>query len=1408
MKYLAFGRKESGIKKKSFSRRGDRTFGFKRGAALTAMFVLLVTPVLSVGNIFSSPPAEAAPGSPGVPSAPTLLFEESFEKRATENVVLLGDYTGNNGQKYSADPEWINEASCNGFILDSDSPQPAACRDTSFDGLKMLAGVMEAHNGTKSLLAAYTDSDPGANKVQFRTATPINVGSAGRFLTFSVDAAATSCWAGHPLMRFYLTSDGTEVPVSNEPINPCTDPRAQEIGDAKVGSYASDSAFLSDGSAVGIVMRNEQGSGVGSDGAIDNIRILDVTPQLDKAFSPTSVPVGGVSKLTFTVTNTSELAEKSGWKFTDNLPEGLVVADNANVGGTCEATTTASPGDSKISVANGRMAAGTRSCTITVDVTSDSPRGAEPSPRTYKNCAANISGKTGLEDPGCAEVQFYSTQSLRIQKTSTATANSRPGDVVNYTITATNVGNKDYTGADPAVVFDDLSKVLDDATYLADPSASLPGTVSYRAPLLSWSGALPVDASVTLKYSVRLKAGGDGLVRNLAWQPKDPTTPTPPECSPPQNGVDPKTGEACAETRSLLPKLTVSKSASRTEVSAVGETVTYTITVTNKGPGAYTTTAPASITDDLSNVLDDATFNNNASANVGTVSYGAPVLSWSGPLAANATAKITYTVTYTGKGDNNLRNLVCVPESETATGSSSCSSTDTPGANLTQWKEVTASDTPVAAGTVLTYKLYFANTGKVAGKVNAVDDLTHVLDDAEVTLEPVSANGLTTSRLGNRITVTGSVPAGNTYTATYQVTVKPNSERGDNLAANFLLAPGETVPTDPVCQPKDDERPDCTLTPIGLLTTAKSVSGAEPPVASGAVLTYRLTFDNQGAGVAKVDNTDVLTDVLDDAELVGQPTVVNGALTAAVTGDKLRVTGSLDAGESAIVTYQVRVKKEADRGNNALGNFLIETGTEPPTECEDTDPNCTVTLLPRISVAKSSDPQTGADVQAGEEVTYVLTFANTGKATGPVDYTDELGQILDDADLVGDPVASDPALVPTGWRDGSIRVTGQLTANQTVTVIYTVKTKPDGQRGDNWLRNVVAKTDPPGGKTPQCEDEGVVCTEHPIGELTSWKTVNPAAGATLRPGSVATYTVHFKNTGAAPVEVAREDVLDRVLDDARITRQPVASGAVLSVSAIKDGRFAVTGLLQPNQSETVTYQVTVNADGKRGDDRLDNFLVTSGEDQTTDACVPTKDQLPDCTFNHISNVEVTKYSKPKSGTTVDAGQRVTYTLAFANRSVNPNAAPVAVDYTDYLADVLDDADFTVKPAASDKNLRVVTKGDSMRVVGTVPTGKTYTVKYTVTVKNHAEQGDHRLGNVVAITGESAVCAPGTPLCTEHEVSAPPAEKTTPIPLPRTGAEVTAAILFAVVLLGVGGGLLMVVRRRGKARVERSGVTLE
>ncbi|MBK9339672.1 MAG: DUF11 domain-containing protein [Rhodoferax sp.] len=97
-----------------------------------------------------------------------------------------------------------------------------------------------------------------------------------------------------------------------------------------------------------------------------------MTPTLTKAFSPTSISIGGTSTLTFTVSNPA-LNPAQTVSFTDTLPAGLRVASAPNVTNTCTGgTVTAVALSGSIAVAGTQVGAGTATpttCTISVDIT-------------------------------------------------------------------------------------------------------------------------------------------------------------------------------------------------------------------------------------------------------------------------------------------------------------------------------------------------------------------------------------------------------------------------------------------------------------------------------------------------------------------------------------------------------------------------------------------------------------------------------------------------------------------------------------------------------------------------------------------------------------------------------------------------------------------------------------------------------------------------------------------------------------------------------------------------------------------------------------------------------------------------------------------------------------------------------
>jgi uncharacterized repeat protein (TIGR01451 family) len=115
----------------------------------------------------------------------------------------------------------------------------------------------------------------------------------------------------------------------------------------------------------------------------------------------------------------------------------------------------------------------------------------------------------------------------------------------------------------------------------------------------------------------------------------------------------------------LTPGLTIIKTANVSQ-TAPGDVVRYRITVASTGQTAFT---GATLTDSLKGVLDDATYDKDAVATAGTVSFASPNLTWTGDLAVGGTATITYSVTV---NDPETGNLILANTVSSATPGSNC----------------------------------------------------------------------------------------------------------------------------------------------------------------------------------------------------------------------------------------------------------------------------------------------------------------------------------------------------------------------------------------------------------------------------------------------------------------------------------------------------------------------------------------------------------------------------------------------------------------------------------------------------------------------------------------------------------------------------------------------------------------
>ncbi|GAA0934777.1 DUF7507 domain-containing protein [Nonomuraea longicatena] len=960
----------------------------------------------------------------------------------------LANYTGATGETYTADPYWLSRANCNGFILKyanatrapNDCVNGPADANMSYARLRSLAYGLGLLNGTtpptaNSVLAAYTNTAP-VGQVQLQTVSPIPLPPGGnRFIAFSVNAAAVNCDKAHPLMQFELLDGATAIPTGGQ-IDACTsggsdvtvpDPQG---GTVKVhtGTYATDAGVLFGGSSLGIRLLNQQPASTGNDGAIDDIRVLDVTPQLDKGFSPDTVPSGGQSTLTFTITNTAELGAKNGWSFTDDLPAGLTVA-SPTATTDCPGTTVTAPLGGDTVEVTGNIAKGQQVCTVSVQVTATTG--------VYINGPGNTTTK-GLDPPGASTVTFLPLISLNVDKTAGADSYV-PGLPFGYTITVTNGGPDTATNAK---ISDPLPGQLDGATWTCTASTGASCTASGSGDI---TDTVTIPAGGTLTYAVTGTvdpAASGNLVNTVT-------------VTPPPNVVNPTCDEACTSTVTTPEEapdaeVELAKSASPNDVASfvVGQQVTYQFEVTNTGNVPLSSIA-----------ITETEFTGSGTPPViscppGTLNPGKSTTCTGTYVLTQDdidAGKVTNTATATGTPPGMTPPPVSDPASFEVSGQ--------PAPAVSLSKSVTPASA-TTAGQEVTYQFEVTNTGNVTLTDVTIDeeDFSGTGPSPAVTCPPGSlAPGAKTTCSGvytltqadvdtgevtNTATATGTPPSGTAPTsepdsATVVIPSTPGLALSKQVSPVIVQQVGDTVAyTFTVINTGN-----VTISNVSVAETAFSGSGTAPECASVAVtlapqqtakcvVAYQVTQTDVNAG--EVTNTAVAKGVSGGEPVESDPssskvfivpqpalTLAKSAAPATVTEAGQQITykftvtntgnvvlhdiqvgelsfngagtlsaiscpsGLLAVGDAATCTATYTVQA-ADLTGEPLVNSAFAIAKDPldqtATSGQATASVNTVqpppTPRPELTLEKSAQPKVVR--HPGEEITYTFTVTNTG----------------------------------------------------------------------------------------------------------------------------------------------------------------------------------------------------------------------------------------------------------------------------------------------------------------------------------------------------------------------------------------------------------------------------------------------
>ena len=410
-----------------------------------------------------------------------------------------------------------------------------------------------------------------------------------------------------------------------------------------------------------------------------------------------------------------------------SLPAGISLSPDGNLSGTPTATGTSSF-TVQVTDANGQSATQATSITVSAGVSTTfaaPPAAAVNAPYSYTLTA------TGGTTPYTWSVN----------------AGTLPAGL---TLSSAGVlsGTPTTTGSYPfSVNVIDANKGIATASITLVVTAAL--TLTFPAPPSGVIGMAYTDtltaAGGTPPYTFSISAGTlpAGLTLNASTGVVSGTPTTAGTSSFTVKVTDAKSATATFATSiTILSSILTIAMTSSVATAAPGGKVTYTITATNSGQVALT---GATFTDALSDVLDDASYNGDASATAGTVSFASPSLTWTGTLAVGAVATITFSVTVNNPDTGN-KSLVSTITSTTSSSNCASGSTDarcssTVGVSILTIA-MTASTASTTPGSVVGYTITVTNSGTVAYTAAALtDSLSGVLDDASYNSDATATAG-------------------------------------------------------------------------------------------------------------------------------------------------------------------------------------------------------------------------------------------------------------------------------------------------------------------------------------------------------------------------------------------------------------------------------------------------------------------------------------------------------------------------------------------------------------------------------------------------------------------------------------------------------------------------------------------
>lgn len=973
-----------------------------------------------------------------------------------------------------------------------------------------------------------------------------------------------------------------------------------------------------------------------------------------------------------------------------------------------------------------------------------------------------------------------------------------PGDTLVYTVVVANTGNQTAAGVS---VTDTIGAnlTLVPGSLATDRGSVTSGSTGGSAVAVS-VGLLPGGEQATITFSARIASPVPAGVTQVANQgtvsgsnfadtrTDDPATTT---------GGDATVTPVTAAPRLAVTKTDVVVVDTGTAGASPGDTLLYTITITNTGNGAATgvsladivdanlTLVPGSLAVDTGTVTDPT--GPDIATNIGTLPGGgtAATVTFRATIASPLPAGVTQIANQATVGGTNVPTTRSDDPATAAGGDATITPvTAAPklGVTKTAALAVDADGNGVPSpGDTLTYAIVTANTGNQAATGVTVTDpigpnTTLVTGSAQTSLGTITTgNGTGDTSLAADL---GTLPGGASATTTFRVTVANPLPAGVTEVANQATATATGIPAVASDDPSTAAGGDPTrtaLTAAPKLAATKrdalvSDPGGDGP-SPGDRITYTVVVANSGnQAAASVSFADVIGP---NVTLVAGSVQTDRGTVSDGTGPEIAVAlGTIPGGEQATVTFSVTVDAPLPVGVTQVANQgTVSAAGQPDLRTDDPDTATTgdatrtaVTATPRLTVTKTDalagDPDANGIASPGDTLRYMITVTSTGN-TAATDVT--LADTIDPnlAPVAGSAIASTgtPTLTAgTGGFGGSLSLTGvsALPVGEAVTVTFLATIRTPLPAGVTQVANQA---------TAGAAGVAQVSSDDPATAASGDATVTPLTAAAAlsatktdalatdadgngvpSPGDTLLYSIAVTNTGnTAATGVTLADVIDPNL---AVIAATVQAGQGTATATPGAGGFGgnLTGALGTipggGASTTVTFRATIRSPIPAGVTQVSNRATITADG--IPATLTDDPELPgtsDATLTPITAnpaITVTKAAALEADADGNGTPSPGDTLRFTIRVVN-NGNTTATGVT--LADVIDPNLALVAGSGTPGGIATLTPGAGgfggsvSAALGAIPGGGAESViTYRATVRDPVSAGTTTVANQATVSG--------------------------------------------------------------------------